>query len=82
MKTKFILILVVQGIIMLCLVVYALYQQTEAKRQESIAVELANRAQVLQKQLEETQAIAEQALKEAAEQRMICEDLLHKAMKK
>lgn len=82
MKTKFIPILVVQGIIMLCLVVYALYQQTEARRQETIAFDLANRAQRLQKQLEETQVIAEHAMKEAAEQRMICEERLQQATKK
>ncbi|MGE0587820.1 MAG: hypothetical protein AB7O48_04555 [Cyclobacteriaceae bacterium] len=82
MKTKFIVILVAQGVIMLCLVVYAAYQQTEAKRQETIAFDIANQAQRLQKQLKETQLIAEHAMKEAAEQRMICEERLQQATKK
>lgn len=81
MKTKFIIALVIQGLIIAFLVVYALYQQTEAKRQEAIAVDLAAQAQTLETRLQEVKAIAEKSMEEAQRQRKMCEELYPSSLK-
>jgi len=75
MKTKFIIILVTEGIIILFLLVFALYQQTEVRRQELLAIDLARQAQVLQEQLNESRLMHQHALAEAVKQRQMCEEL-------
>lgn len=82
MKTKFIITLVAQGIVIAALAIYSVYQQTEAKRHETIAVDLARQTQALQEQLHEIRTIAEHAQQEAEMQRMMCEERLQHAVKK
>lgn len=52
MKTKFIIALVTQTILLFMFLIFAIFQHTEAKRQESLAVEIASEAQAISARLD------------------------------
>ncbi|MGE0587823.1 MAG: hypothetical protein AB7O48_04570 [Cyclobacteriaceae bacterium] len=89
MKTKFIIAIAAQGVIILCLVVYAFYQRTEVKVIEEIAskwesIALANEkmAQHAVAEAEHQRDAAQHAMQEADRQRLLCEEHIKAAARK
>lgn len=79
MKTRFIVAIATQGVIILCLVVYLYYQQTEIERQQLIC---DMRVAELQAQVENANSILNEAVAQAKKQQELCEDALRAAAKK
>ncbi|MEZ4944025.1 MAG: hypothetical protein R2804_00725 [Cyclobacteriaceae bacterium] len=76
------MVIAVLIVISLCTTVFAIYQQTEAKRQEALAVAIAQQVQTIRKVAEQAQAEAATQMAAAAAAKVEVERQLELALEK